>query len=100
MEIIRLFEKYESKCKCCVRSQTVSLSNQWLCHFVLCYIMSRLKVSDVNGTLKHFTETGSDVSKARSGRATVSSPSEHQYIQLSSLRDIEAAFITDTECTK
>uniref|UniRef100_A0A3B4XSX8 Transposase Tc1-like domain-containing protein n=1 Tax=Seriola lalandi dorsalis TaxID=1841481 RepID=A0A3B4XSX8_SERLL len=54
--------------------------------------MGRLKVSKgaVHGTLKRFGETGSVVSKARSGRPKVTTPSEDQYIKLSSLRDGKA----------
>uniref|UniRef100_A0A3B4V6T2 Transposase Tc1-like domain-containing protein n=1 Tax=Seriola dumerili TaxID=41447 RepID=A0A3B4V6T2_SERDU len=54
--------------------------------------MAKLSVSrgTVHGTLKRSAETGSLVSKARSGRPKVTTPSEDQYIKLSSLRDRKA----------
>ncbi|KAM7407138.1 hypothetical protein PAMA_003055 [Pampus argenteus] len=69
-----------------VRSQIVILSKEGLSQR---QIMARLKVSKgaVHGTLKRAAETGSVVSKARSGRPKVTTPAEDQYIQLSSLRD-------------
>ena len=69
-----------------VRHQIVILSKEGLSQ---CQIMARLKVSKgaVHGTLKRFAETGSVVSKARSGRPKVTTTSEDQNIKLSSLRD-------------
>lgn len=51
-------------------------------------IMARLKVTNgaVDVTSKCFTETGSVVSKAQSGIFKVTTPSEDQYIKLSSVR--------------
>lgn len=54
----------------------------------------------MHGSLQRFAETGSVVSKARSGRPKVTTPSEDQYIKLSSLRDRKGNFITDTELPK
>ena len=70
-----------------VRRQIVILSNEGLSQ---CQIMARLKVSKgaMHGILKCFAETGSVVSKARSGKVTT--PIEDQYIKLSSLRDRKA----------
>ena len=67
-------------------SQIVILSKEGLSQ---CQIMARLNVSKgaEHGTLKHFAETGSVISKTRSGRTKVSTPSEVQYFKLSSLRD-------------
>uniref|UniRef100_A0A3B4XIU1 Paired domain-containing protein n=1 Tax=Seriola lalandi dorsalis TaxID=1841481 RepID=A0A3B4XIU1_SERLL len=72
-----------------VRSQIVILSKEGLSQR---QIMARLKVSKgaVHGTLKRFAESGSVVSKARSGRPKVTTPSEDQYIKLSSLTDRKA----------
>ena len=69
-----------------VRSQIVILSKEGLSQ---CQIMARLNVSKgaEHGTLKHFAETGSVISKTQSVRTKVSTPSEVQYFKLSSLRD-------------
>lgn len=47
-------------------------------------ITARLKVSQrpVHVTLKHIADTVSVVSKARSGKPKVTTPSENQYIKL------------------
>ena len=84
-----IVEKMASELSESVRNQIVILSKEGLSQR---QIMARLHVSKgaVHGTLKRAAETGSVASKARSGRPKVTTPSEDEYIKLSSLRDRKA----------
>lgn len=47
----------------------------------------------MDGSLKHFVESGSVVSKAQSGKQKVTALSEDQYIKLRSLRDRKTTLV-------